>query len=102
MDKIPKILSESIDILATKFGSTGIHLYQVMVQGTFAANAVYVGLGAAIMLLGFIMWGVSYKMFKVDEEVSGTYAVLGAFAFIIGAIIIAMNLAGVLLQNTHY
>lgn len=99
MNNIPETISKTIDVLAEKFGSTGIHLYTVMVQGKFAESLCFSILGLIFCLVGIFFGYLQKKSWEKENNTSYPdfpfYGLGSCTLLLIGIIIIGENIVGV-------
>lgn len=106
MDKLPDTVSKILDELAKRFGSTGAHLWEVLVRQAFDSSLInlLVGGGASLFLIGLsglLFWVGNQESHNCDTD--GFYAcggVAGLLGVFILAVILSCNVLGLL--NPEY
>jgi len=98
MENIPKTISDTIDILATKFGSTGTHLWTIMIQRVLLDAWFGIIFGAIFLLVVAICW-CKLGMLDEDKEVSPFKVLPYCLGIILGLLFIFMNITSVVLPE---
>lgn len=100
MEQIPKTISDTIDVLATKFGTVGTHLWEILVKGKFAESLTYSILGVIAIVIAYFLLRIAYKEAKKNYEEANvglmvTGSTVGIILAILGMMFICFNLVGV-------
>jgi len=105
---IPQIIEKTIDVLGAKFGTTGAHLWDIIVrqQVINGFTDVIIGVIATLLGIGLFLWG--YKAIreatKKDQEPSEFAifnVVLGPIGIIVGAAILIKGITFIINPEFH-
>lgn len=79
MDQIPEVVDQTLQVLADRFGTTGIHLWGILVRQVYVnavtAMSVFLLVSAGVALTG--RQAVASWRDPIGASASGFYAVVG-------------------------